>query len=485
MNYDYIIIGAGPTGLTSAWILAQYNKKVLIIDREDTIGGCHRVRRVDNYFTEHGPRIYSTAYLNTIKLLTSMDLNFDNYFVPYKFNFINIGGKQIENLKFRELFWLGVEFIRLIFDTEYSKGITCLEFMNKHNFSEETKDYIDRVCRFTDGAESSRYTLFEFLQLANTNAPYQILQPELPNDMGLLKDMKEKLQKTGNVHFMTGTKIIKLIGKNNKISDIILSKSKKESKMSVNNIILAIPPFNLLEILGNSDKQVKNAFGNYNLLRKWTLRNRYMPYISIIYHWNKKLDLPKVWGFPKSDWGVAFIVLTDYMDFKGDKSKTVITSLISIFDKPVKIGNQYKVPDQCSEQELLDETLRQLKMSYPTLEEPTMAMLSPGVYKDENIGRWICIDDAYMMTTDIVKGNPIKLQSDKYSNLYSAGPHSGYEKYYFTSMESAITNAFALCHNIVPESKRKYVIKGPMTIIDYIKLVVLVIILLIIIWKIR
>jgi hypothetical protein len=114
-----------------------------------------------------------------------------------------------------------------------------------------------------------------------------------------------------------------------------------------------------------------------------------------------------------------------------------------------------------------------------------MAMLSPGVYKDENIGRWICIDDAYMMTTDIVKGNPIKLQSDKYSNLYSAGPHSGYEKYYFTSMESAITNAFALCHNIVPESKRKYVIKGPMTIIDYIKLVVLVIILLIIIWKIR
>ena len=67
-NYDYIIIGAGPSGLSLAHILPD-NKKILIIERNSSIGGCHRVDRVQGLFTEHGPRIYSYAYVNFNKLL--------------------------------------------------------------------------------------------------------------------------------------------------------------------------------------------------------------------------------------------------------------------------------------------------------------------------------------------------------------------------------------------------------------------------------
>ena len=49
--YDYTIVGAGPTGLTIAWFLAKSGYKVLIIEREIVIGGCHRVIRVDGLFT--------------------------------------------------------------------------------------------------------------------------------------------------------------------------------------------------------------------------------------------------------------------------------------------------------------------------------------------------------------------------------------------------------------------------------------------------
>ncbi len=55
--YDYAIVGAGPAGLTMALYLAKNNKHVILIDRELTIGGCHRVRRVDGMFSDHGPRI--------------------------------------------------------------------------------------------------------------------------------------------------------------------------------------------------------------------------------------------------------------------------------------------------------------------------------------------------------------------------------------------------------------------------------------------
>ena len=68
---DYIIIGAGPCGLTLAHYLSRNNKKVLLIDMNDDIGGCHRVKRVNGRLTEHGPRVYIDNYLtlkNALKL---------------------------------------------------------------------------------------------------------------------------------------------------------------------------------------------------------------------------------------------------------------------------------------------------------------------------------------------------------------------------------------------------------------------------------
>ena len=81
---DYTIIGAGPCGLTVAWILSNYGKKCVIIDREDSIGGCHRVRRTkEGYFTEHGPRIYINNFVCFIALLKDMGIDFYDIFVPY------------------------------------------------------------------------------------------------------------------------------------------------------------------------------------------------------------------------------------------------------------------------------------------------------------------------------------------------------------------------------------------------------------------
>ena len=460
--YDYTIIGNGPCGLTIAYILSKSNKKVLVIGN-DTIGGCHRVRRVDGYFSEHGPRIYSDSYVNTIKLLEKMGINFYDHFTPYNFTISEIGGENIFDFKMIEIFWLVIEFIRFMINPNFSKKTTCLDFMTNHNFTKKTIDYIDRLCRLTDGAGADKYTLYELLQLVNQNAFYKIYQPNKPNDVSLFKIIKKKLV---NVDFMIGH-VTKLFGEGDKITSIALTSNKKMI-LNVKNCILAIPPINLVQILNSSNYFIKNAFGKFDEIYKWTMKNRYNIYIPIVFHWNKKLNLPKVYGFPKTEWGVAFIVLTDYMTF--EKSGTVISTTITIMNKKSSRINKY--PDECTKKELVDEVFKQLKQSFSNLENPIKAIVSPAIFKKN--GKWYSLDDAYMMTTD---ENKIPIKSS-FSNLYSIGTHSGKHIYSFTSMESAVTNGIYLCNML---TSYKFPIKSPLTL----QHMLLIILILIIIFQLR
>ncbi|MFW5721261.1 MAG: NAD(P)-binding protein, partial [Bacteroidota bacterium] len=56
--YQYVIYGGGPTGMTLAYLLSKNNKKVLLVEKEDKLGGCWKVEWFKNkYFTEHSPRV--------------------------------------------------------------------------------------------------------------------------------------------------------------------------------------------------------------------------------------------------------------------------------------------------------------------------------------------------------------------------------------------------------------------------------------------
>ena len=93
--YDIVVIGGGPAGLALAQCCSSIGKKVVVIDKEDNIGGCHRVRRVNGLFTEHGPRIYSSAYSVFMTLLEEMNTDFFDLFTEYNFSMSRIGGETI------------------------------------------------------------------------------------------------------------------------------------------------------------------------------------------------------------------------------------------------------------------------------------------------------------------------------------------------------------------------------------------------------
>lgn len=455
-KYDYVIIGGGPTGLALGWYLGKINKKVIIVEKESELGGCHRVQRVEGLFTEHGPRVYSDAYINYIELLNEMGIKFDDLYTLYSFNLSNIGDKTILDIKFYEIFSFILAFIQLSINTEYGKNITMRRHMERFLFTVKTMDYIDRVCRLTDGATIDNYTLFQFLQLVNQQIFYKLYQPKLPNDRGLLKLWEEKLLQFKNIDIVLNQEVLEIKKTNNIITSIVcIDKiSKNRYEIEGDNFILAIPPRPLINILNNSI-HIQDAFGEIKDMVKWSKNNSYFDYIPVTMHFKDKINLPKRWGFPNSDWGLAYIVMTDYMKFNDpiekENSKTVISTCITYPEEKSQRIN--KTAHECDIQEIYNEVLYQMRLAYPNLPLPDKMIISPQVYKDNDKKMWINNDTAYVLTNN--KNTHIKFESDKYKNLYNCGTHNGKSNYYFTSMESAVSNAKYLANILEPSLNLK------------------------------
>lgn len=470
INYDLVIIGGGPSGLALAQCVSHLNKKILIIEKENVIGGCHSVRRINELFTEHGPRIYSKTYKVFIDLLNEMGVSFDDIFTEYNFSIAEIGGETVfTTLSYLEILKLGIEFIKLLIYNDSGKNVILQDFLINNNFSNESYEIIDRICKLTDGGGADKYTLNQFLQLLNQQFFYKLYQPKLPNDKGLFKIWRNYLE-SKNVEFSLNTNIKEIFRENNTIKYIkIQNEFKQEKNITADKFVFAIPPLSLLNAINTF-----NLEHNWGNLEKFANQTAYIDYISMTFHWDKKLDLKKVYGFPKTPWGIAFVVLTDYMKFDEANSKTVISTAITIKDRKSKNNN--KTADECNESELINEIFIQLRESFGNISYPNNVVISPGVIRDNVKNEWISKDTAFIMTAN--KGF-LPFKNEKIKNMYNVGTHNGKSLYRFTSLEAAVSNSVMLSKEMYPELKNdKYIkLKRTTSVSDVFKYVILILII--------
>ena len=476
--HDLVIIGGGPSGLALAQCMLHDTKirKIRIIERETDIGGCHRVERVSKsqLFTEHGPRVYSSAYLVFQQLLEEMGIRYADYFTPYKFKIAEIGGQTVfSTLRWRELGLMTLEFSKLVVNKNHGRNQVLLDYLTRHQFADKSIELINRLCALTDGGGADKYTLYEFLQLFNQQLFYTLYQPTKPNDVGLFTLWRNYLLQSGRVEFLINTDVHKLSVNptTHRIDSITIGQNNEVVSMNITpdtRVVLAIPPKAFLPIFNNSSSIIKNSFGDYKAFIEYVNSTAYIDYISITFHWHKQLELDKVYGFPNSEWGIAFIVLTDYMKFEQKQSKTVISAAITLTDRiSSHIG---KTANQCTDtKELINETLAQLRLAFPSLPEPDVILISPGVYYDETLKKYRCKDTAFISTS----GQPfMPFQSSSIRNLYTVGTHIGKHTYSFTSMESAVSNSVALAHIFHPSTKQHYKLKSVVTFAEIVRLLI-------------
>jgi len=507
---DFVIVGAGPGGLTLAWGLSKHGYSVTLIDRESSIGGLHKVKRYgpDKLFTEHGPRVYGTNYLSTKVVLESLGVDWGKSFTPYAFFFNNISSNVLSELTFHEIIAYVKGFISFLINPKWSEKITVGQFMDANNFTAKGRDFIERILNLTDGAGSDRYTLWEFFQLTNQNFAYTILQPVVPNDVGWLKDWEKGLLQN-NVDILLNTNVdrINLLPNSRKISSIGVTGGGHSYNVYGKQFIFALPLWNLVEILKSSGPIVQSAYGPFEKLIEYTKMSEYMTYIPVTLHWDTKINLPKQWGYPRGNWQVGVVVLSDYMNLDNPRSKTLISTIISNKKKPSNITG--KTADESTPDEIIAEVFREVSKMYPGLPPPTTAIVSPEMSRvatqpsgnsvseftktttKNGDKQWETINKAFVLTPagfldTVAQKDPNSnsvAKSQIINNMYVTGQYIGKSTSAFTSMEGAVTNALSLLHQLVPATKREFPIIEPLTLRKIIVRVALILAILYLLWR--
>ena len=453
-SYDLVIVGAGPAGLALAHTSSSIYRRILIIDKELEIGGCHRVKRnSDGMFTEHGPRIYLSIYYNFFNLMNEMGLKVEDVFVNYKYSFYDVAtSKILPSYTFYEIMMFSLTYLIYIFNDDYGKDTSLYEYLRGYGYSLKVIDIFDRMCRFTDGGNVYTYSLNKILKLTDNAALLKIYQPKAPLDTTLFSIWKKFLSNRG-VDFKLGNEITDYEINNNNIELITLNTGEK---IKCSKVVFAVPPVALLNII-KYEGQLRNAFGNYYDIERWAEKTKYIDYISITFHFKEKLKLPYINGLSlDTDWGIGLINLSDFMD-NVDKVESgysvVLSAAVSICDKISKFT--YKKANECNADELIKEVHRQIKESlFSELSDDYTAIVNPNNYYNVHKNKWECTDNAYF---NVYNEKYIPFNSS-INNLYNLGTHNGRSYINYTTIESAVSNAISLAGELYPEVQSKYTI---------------------------
>jgi hypothetical protein len=157
------------------------------------------------------------------------------------------------------------------------------------------------------------------------------------------------------------------------------------------------------------------------------------------------------------------------MTFTEETSKTVMTCTITYTD--IKSSFTNKTANECSKDEIINESLRQLKESFPELQPPTISILSPEMYYENN--RWNTTGKAFI-TASNAGFLPF---SKKIPNLYNVGTHNGKCKYAFTSMETAVANGIYLANMLNNCKEKLYNIEKIYTLSNFLLIILMLILI--------
>ncbi len=176
-DYDVVVIGAGISGLLSALALSKEGKKVLILEKEDYVGGVCRSYLVDDYLVDTGPHAITRLDGGPLKELMRRYFDVVPDFTPFGRYHVRINGR-LRPFPWNITDWLTFDLLptkdrlllmKSVFDALYllnagkTSSTISMSDIVPDDISDTTRRFIDWLSYFLVGASMENAPLSRFI----------------------------------------------------------------------------------------------------------------------------------------------------------------------------------------------------------------------------------------------------------------------------------------------------------------------------------
>jgi len=313
--YDIIIFGGGLSGLTLAHELIKKKFKILIVEKNNELGGMVRSdTKKTLYPSEHSWRGYAPFYKNTFQLMKEIPYHnksvFDNLTVPIDFHLLydkEFNYKAILTTKdLIIMYYMGMNYILSDNRREYYYSYNIEPFLKKNLSIEGYNHFINFVIGPGYGMNKNEISmghLFHFLTISLVHKK-QHIHTHSSNNSNYTHHSREnwhvtngptsdmwinpwvKYLKKNGVDILTNTELVKINYSENNISFVEIKQNGIIKQLKAIDYVLSINPFNTVDILKNSKMQ--ELYNTFNSLTNNTKSKQISFRIGI----NKEIKYP-------------------------------------------------------------------------------------------------------------------------------------------------------------------------------------------------
>ena len=416
-EWDYIIVGGGPTGIALASILCKTPHTVLLLESAHMLGGNWKVDwEMDTYVTEHSPKVILSNYTQFFRLLKHI-----GYTTTHRLTDVVHPIDKNDTYKQLWLLWKHTTF------SDVSKWIQLFtsywtnpsfdyyesvqQWSHTSGLSKKHDQYLQKMAivfaNTYDKLSIGAFVEFVMYYIPKTDlTPYQFAQPH-----GWIEQATRFLHKHNNVHVQLNVHV-------RAISRHYVESTTRERYYG-SNIVLATPVRSIYTILKHSSQDIqRNWFSN---MKQWKYFVDTSTYVGFGFqlHFDKEVNEPfKYCWSCFGAWSIIVVprstVLSPYT--KDHHVKTVWSCVIVDLDS--KSPRIQKTTNECNtKKEVIDEALFQMRAQWSELPVPYRITVHRGVTRMD--GRWDSIHSSY--------GNavgPLPYRGRDLDNVFVVGPHN-------------------------------------------------------------
>lgn len=445
----YVIVGAGPSGLSLAYVLALNNIPITIIENSNQLGGSWNSQWIDEkYFSENSPRVmvYNKNQTDLLDHIGMTESDFANIYG----NVFQTNMKMIHFLYHH--FHLQDYFIFLFASIKFTlvkEKKTVQEWLDESYMSTSGKKAMSIISiLLCDRPEktnvSDLFGMFGF-------SPTPLKQMREPNKWHKL--IQYYIYSLPNVTIVQNTKVIKIIHNENSrnIEGVVIhnNKTKVQGTIYADNVVLCTQSSGLLPILEGSGNTVRNNWLPYEEMKVWGKQTYYCGF-GFQLHFKNVVSMPNRWCWSCiGDWTVIVLPVSKWLKriSKDPSIKTVWSCCI--VDMDTKSNHLHKTANECTDhEEVVNECLRQMNEQFPSLSPPDVATTSVGLRHSKT--KWISENTGY---TQGKYGN-IQMNGN-INNLYALGCFTETDKSSVATMGKAIDATAMFLQKYEPNLQQK------------------------------